>query len=191
MGWCRSYRYLLHRHPIWFHSDIHRKCFECECDHTHDRWYIPSDVYGWCRIRFHFAINVLIGSGGSFQDQTDNNRIYCRPDTLFTFLDGGLFTGLDTIVFTYTGTSPSVGVGNSFTFGSSFSGPFTFGILLDGSIQNYNSIMCVVRSSGSFTNGFSCSVVSHQLSTFVIPSVVVISTYQQVSPSRQHLSTAN
>ena len=103
---------------------------------------------------FGFLINIMIRNGGSFQDQTDNNRIYCRPDSIFTFLAGGTFSGLDTVVSTYTGALPSAGVGTTFTLGSSRSGPYTFAVSVDGSIQTYDSIMCQVRASGSFTSGF-------------------------------------
>ena len=102
---------------------------------------------------FGFAVSIMIRSGGLFQDQTDNNIIYCRPDSIFTFLVGGSFTGVNTVVSVYTAALPSDGVGESFTLGSSRSGVFTFAIFVDGTIETYNSIMCVVRASGSFTAG--------------------------------------
>ena len=103
---------------------------------------------------FPFGINVIVRGGGSLNDQTDNNRIYCRPDSIFTFLDGSSFTGTNTVVSTYTGAVPSDGLEQSLPIGSSFSGPFTFAVPVDGSIQTYDSIMCQVRASGSFTSGF-------------------------------------
>ena len=102
---------------------------------------------------FGFAISIMIRGGGSFIDQTDNNRIYCRPDSIFTFLTGGSFTGIATVVAIYRGALPSDGVGETFALGSSLTGPYTFAVPVDGSIQTYSSIMCLVRASGSFSSG--------------------------------------
>ena len=100
---------------------------------------------------FSSAINIMVKGGGSLRDQTDNNRLYVRSDSVFTFLAGASFTGTETQVFTFTGSAPGDGVGNSVTFGSSIAGPFTFGVLVDGTAQRFNSIMCLARRSGSFT----------------------------------------
>ena len=102
---------------------------------------------------FAFAINILVKGGGTFQDQTDTNRIYTRADSVITFLSGASFTGSNTQVFTFTGTAPGEGVGASVTFGSSISGPYTLGVLVDGSVQTFKSVMCLARRSGSFTTG--------------------------------------
>ena len=81
---------------------------------------------------FAFGINIIVKSGGTLKDQTDNNRIYTRADSVFTFLPGASFTGSNTRVLTFTGTAPGEGVGASVTFGSSITGPFTLGVLVDG-----------------------------------------------------------
>ena len=100
---------------------------------------------------FAFGINIIVKGGGTLRDQTDNNRIYTRADSVFTFLSGASFTGSNTQVFTFTGTAPGEGVGASVTFGSSITGPFTFGVLVDGTTQRFNSVMCLGRRSGTFT----------------------------------------
>ena len=41
-------------------------------------------------------------------------------------------------------------VGGNYTFGSTRSGPFTFGILLSGEIQVFTSVTYIVKASGSF-----------------------------------------
>ena len=66
---------------------------------------------------FAYAINIMINAGGTFQDQTDINQIYCQPDTLFTFLVGSLFVGSNTQVFSYNGVSPSGSVVDSVVLG--------------------------------------------------------------------------
>ena len=101
---------------------------------------------------FGFGINIIINAGGTFRDQTDNHRIYCKSDTLFTFLSGSSFAGSNTQICSYNGSSPSTCSGSSFSLGSNISSPFTLGILLDGSIQTFSSVMYIVRQSGSFSN---------------------------------------
>lgn len=102
---------------------------------------------------FGFAINIVIFASGSFRDQSTVNRIYVRPDTVFTFFLGASFTGVNTRVSVYTGISIAEGVGASFSFGSSIRGAFTFGVLVDGTIQTFRSVMCLTRRSGQFTDG--------------------------------------
>ena len=101
---------------------------------------------------FSFAINIMVFTGGSLVDQSTAQLIYCRPDTIFTFLVGATFTGVNTKVFVYTGISIGVGVGDNFSFGSSIRGAFTFAILVDGSVKTFQSIMCLARRSGTFTD---------------------------------------
>ena len=100
-----------------------------------------------------FPINILIKSGGSLTDKTDNNRLYVRADSVFTFLSGASFTGSNTQVFTFTGATPGSGAGTSITFGSSITGPFTFGASVDGTTRRFNSVMCLSRQSGGFRTG--------------------------------------
>ena len=103
---------------------------------------------------FVYTINILVLTGGFLEDQTDNNLFYCRPDTVFTFLPSAAFIGISTQVYIYTGSDPSTSLGASFTFDWSVVGPYTFGILVNGTILNFYSVMCIVRGSGSFTDGF-------------------------------------
>ena len=104
---------------------------------------------------FAFSINIMIRSGGTFQDQTNNNQLCFQSDSVLTILPGASFVGASTRVFTCSSSPPTVGVGASVTVGSSISGPYTLGILLDGTIQNFASIMCLARRTGSFTQGSS------------------------------------
>ena len=104
---------------------------------------------------FTFSINIIVRGGGTFQDQTDNNQLCFQSDSIFTILPSGSFIGSNTQVFTCPGSPPTVGVGVSVTVGSSISGPYTLGVLLDGSIRSFSSIMCLARQSGSFSQGSS------------------------------------
>ena len=102
---------------------------------------------------FGFAINIILFPGGSFMDQSDANLIYCRPDTVFTFLIGASFTGFDTTIVIYTGISIGEGIGENFILGSSVQGAFTFAIFIDGTVRTFDSVMCATRQTGSFTDG--------------------------------------
>ena len=104
---------------------------------------------------FSSAINIIIKDGGSLVDETDNNRLYVRPDTVFTFLSGASFTGTETEVSTFTGSAPGDEVGSSVTFGSSISGPSTFVAFVDGTTKQFDSVMCAVRRSGEFSEAAS------------------------------------
>jgi len=103
-------------------------------------------------ITFQYVIHIIIEAGGSFEDQTSQHTIYVLAGSLFTFYSGSSFIGSQTIVYTYTFVSGTITVGESYTFGSSISGPFTFGILLTGEIQIFYSITFIVLQSGSFTD---------------------------------------
>ncbi len=100
---------------------------------------------------FKFAINIIVQAGGIFQDQTTAHQLFFLAGSLCTFYPGTLFFGSSTVVFTYQ-TLPATGsLGANYTFGSSFSGPFTFGILLDGSIQTFTKVTFIAAISGNFT----------------------------------------
>ena len=99
---------------------------------------------------FSFTVNIIIHDGGLLQVSTGGNIIYCRPDSVFTFLPGSSFIGSSTQLSVYTGASPSAGIGSTFNLGSGFTGPFTIAILVDGNIRTFRSMTCVVRQSGSF-----------------------------------------
>jgi hypothetical protein len=107
-------------------------------------------VSGGVDITFAFSINIIIGFTGTFQ--TNTAFIYLRFDSIFTFLQGSTFIGRNTFVYAYTSQPAEANRGESFEFGSSLSGPFTLGILVEGIMQNYDSVMCIVRRSGSFTD---------------------------------------
>lgn len=101
---------------------------------------------------FGYSINILVRSGGVFADQTDTHIIFCRRDSVLTFLPGASFIGSNTQITAYTIFFLFPVNGLSYTLGSSIAGPFTLGILLDGTLKNFNSVMCIVRQSGSWSN---------------------------------------
>ena len=100
---------------------------------------------------FASTINIIVREGATLVDQTNNHQLYVLADSLFTFFAGASFIGLNTQVFTYTSQPATGSLGVSFSFGSSLSGPFTFGILSDGSMRTFTSVMCIVRRTGSYS----------------------------------------
>ena len=100
---------------------------------------------------FTSAVNIIIRKGAFLRDQTDNNQIYCLAGTVFTFYTGATFIGSSTRVSIYRFIPVLGSLGASFTFGSSLSGPFTFGVLLDGTIQTFTRVTFITRQSGSFS----------------------------------------
>jgi hypothetical protein len=104
---------------------------------------------------FQFAINIIVQAGGIFQDQTTAHQLFFLAGSLCTFYPGTSFFGGSTVVFTYQ-TLPATGsLGANYTFGSFLSGPFTFGILLDGSILTFAEVTFIVEQSGDFTGNSS------------------------------------
>lgn len=95
---------------------------------------------------FSSITNIFVGSGGTFQDQTDNNVINFQRDSILTFATGSFFIGSNTRVFSL-GSSTNA----NFTIGSSLSSALTVGFLVDGSILTFSSVMCIPRASGDFT----------------------------------------
>ena len=69
---------------------------------------------------------------------------------MLTFLPGASFTGSSTKLITFTGATGGQGAGASLTLGSSFTGPFTAGISVDGTARRFRSVMCLARRSGGF-----------------------------------------
>jgi hypothetical protein len=100
---------------------------------------------------FNSVINIIVQNGATFRDQTSGHQFYFRTGSLCTFYPGASFIGTNTQVFTYTSLPATGSLGASYTFGSSISGPFTFGILLDGSIQTFAKVTFIAAVSGSFT----------------------------------------
>ncbi len=100
---------------------------------------------------FQFAINIIVQAGGTFQDQTTAHQLFFLAGSLCTFYPGASFIGSSTVVYTYQSLPATGSLGANYKFGSSFSGPFTFGILLDGSIQTFAKVTFIAAISGSFT----------------------------------------
>jgi len=103
-------------------------------------------------VTFQYVIIIILEAGGSLQDQTAEHTLYFLAGSLFTFYSGSSFTGSATVIYTYSLVEGSITIGESYSFGSSISGPFTFGILLTGEIQIFYSITFIVFVSGSFTD---------------------------------------
>ena len=101
---------------------------------------------------FTSAVKVVVSKGASLKDQTDNHQIYCLAGSAFTFKAGGSFTGSSTKVSVYKSVPASGSLGASFSFGSSLSGPFTFGVLLDGSIKTFGRVAFIADQTGSFSD---------------------------------------
>ena len=98
---------------------------------------------------FNFPISFIVQTGGLIQDQTPLHQIYCPHGSAFTFYSGQAFIGANTYIYTYTTLPATASLGTSYIFGSSVSGPFTFGILLDGTTQQFNQITFIAATSGS------------------------------------------
>jgi hypothetical protein len=100
---------------------------------------------------FTSAVNIIIRDGATLTDQSDNNQIYCLAGSMFTFSAGASFTGNNTKVSVYKSIPAPGSLGAYFTLGSNVSGPFTLGILLDGSIETFTRVTFIARQNGSFT----------------------------------------
>ena len=100
---------------------------------------------------FTFPINLIVYSGGTLQDRIDNNRIYTRPDSVFTIMPNASFIGNDTEVIVANGSTTARAINGSIKFGSRVKGPLTVGVLVDGTAKKFKSVMCLARRSGSFS----------------------------------------
>ena len=100
---------------------------------------------------FAFAVSIIVQAGGSLQDQTSTNRIYCLSSSVLTFFSGASFSGSNTVIFKFSSLPASGSLGANFTIGSSISGAFTFAILRTGEIQTFNRVTFIAAVSGSFT----------------------------------------
>ena len=102
---------------------------------------------------FQFAINIIIKNNGIFQDLTTNHRLFFFAGSLCTFYPQAAFVGSGTVIYQFTALPANANLGASFTLGDSFTGGYTFGILLSGEIQHFDSVTFIVGISGSFSLG--------------------------------------
>jgi len=100
---------------------------------------------------FQFSINIIVQAGGTLQDQTNTHQFYFLAGSLCTFYSGASFIGSGTEFFQYTSLPANGTLGASYTIGSSISSAFTFGILLDGTIQTFSQVTFIVEITGDFT----------------------------------------
>ena len=104
-------------------------------------------------ITFKTVINIIVDAGGKLQDQSTEHKWYLLSGSILTFYSGLSFTGSNTIVYQYTSVSNDITVGGNYTFGSTLSGPFTFGILPGGEIKVFESVTYIVKISSRFNTG--------------------------------------
>lgn len=98
--------------------------------------------------QFNFPTVIAVHSGGEIEDRTVNKQFRFPGGSLLTIFPGGSFAAAGTVIqiFTSTGLGQSIKV-------TSPSGPFTCGILPDGSVLSYKRITLFVIQSGGFTSG--------------------------------------
>ena len=101
-------------------------------------------------ITFEIIINIIIEAGGSLQDQTSQHQWNLLAGSTCTFYSGSSFTGSNTMIYVYTVGESGIVFGASVSFGSSFSGPFTFAIILTGEIQTFTKVTFIAGVSGGF-----------------------------------------
>ena len=101
---------------------------------------------GSASFKFLSATNILIRSGGTLQDLTENKLILCGAGSLLIILPGGSVSSSVTILQAYSAS----GVGATVTLPSS--GPFTCGILANGELLSYNKVTLIAVLSGSVTS---------------------------------------
>ncbi|CAF4830719.1 unnamed protein product, partial [Rotaria socialis] len=95
---------------------------------------------------FTFPPTIIVRSGGILLDQTTNKVIRFPFNSIIAILSGGGFGATGTVLQIFQGGV----VGASFTV-TLASGPFTCGMLADGSVQTYNSVTAIAVMSGDFT----------------------------------------
>ena len=99
---------------------------------------------------FQYPPNITIYRDGSIEDATAKNQIFSPEDTLMNIYPGGRFIGQNTTVITYNPTRAISRTDRELVIGSSFSGPFTCGILPGDRVQSFNQITLMARNSGEF-----------------------------------------
>jgi hypothetical protein len=99
---------------------------------------------------FNSAVNLIVHSGGLIQFLSSNKGLLVPPSSIVTVNSGGSFSATGVVIQTYT----SSGVGSSTTL-TSASGPFTCGVLSDGTVLSFSRVTFIVAQSSSFTSGSS------------------------------------
>ena len=103
---------------------------------------------GSSSFQFNFPIIIAVRAGGGIQDSTSGKLFLFSAGSLLNIFTGGSFASVGTVVQ----TSGSSGSGSSFQV-TSASGPFTYGILPDGSVVGFPRITFIAIQSGGFTSG--------------------------------------
>ena len=102
-------------------------------------------------ITFQYPINIIVQAFGTLTDQTSGHKWYFLGGSLCTFYSSASFVGVGTIFWTYTTLPASGSQGVSYTVGSTLQGPFTFGVLFDGTIQTFAKVTFIVGITGDFS----------------------------------------
>ena len=103
---------------------------------------------------FLYSPSIILYPSGTLEDRTAGNEIYLPGDSIITMYPDASFVGTNTSVLTNYSASRAIASDNArVLIGSKFSGPFTAGIVPGRSVQTFKRAECMVRSSGSFTEG--------------------------------------
>jgi hypothetical protein len=100
---------------------------------------------------FNYPPNIIIHSGGVLQDLTSSKQIYIPPSSLVTLYPGGALSSAGTILQTFSSLPAASSAGASVAL--PLSGPFTCGILPDGTLRSFNKVTFITTMSGDFTSG--------------------------------------
>ncbi|CAF1184587.1 unnamed protein product [Adineta steineri] len=104
---------------------------------------------GSSTFKFNFGINLVCRDGGKIEDLTTNKQFLLPFGSVVTIYPNGGFVAAGTTLQSYTSTGS---LAKSVTI-SSTTGPFTCGILPDGTTLTYNQVMFFVIKSGDIGTG--------------------------------------
>ncbi|CAF1108208.1 unnamed protein product [Adineta steineri] len=104
---------------------------------------------GSSTFKFNFGINLVCRDGGKIEDLTTNKQFLLPFGSVVTIYPNGGFVAAGTTLQSYTSTGS---LAKSVTI-SSTTGPFTCGILPDGTTLSYNQVMFFLIKSGDIGSG--------------------------------------
>jgi hypothetical protein len=97
---------------------------------------------------FNYPPSIIVHSGGIIQDLTSSRRFLIPSSSFLVIYNGGGFSSAGTVIQSYT----SSGLGSSVTV-TTAAGPFTCGVLPDGTLLSFTEVTYIVTQSGGFTFG--------------------------------------
>jgi hypothetical protein len=101
---------------------------------------------------FSFAVNLIVHSVGAFEMGPGPSRINCPGASVFSFLAGSAFIGMDTQVYAYTFGAADATAVNGVRFNSTMVRPITFHVSEDRTSEIFPLITLIVRLNGSFSD---------------------------------------